>query len=233
LANKLKNWILRKLGHVKVNPDYAHDALGAVVLNSEPDCPQPFGYKTTWYTIKGETTQSVIDKLGLEIIGESNWETGIEYTQCVGGVFVSPQLNGYVLVINAPSMKDAGDYEHTQVQEHGTLFDELQYFGSHRVSDYYAWIKFVNRKLIRAYCYADVELWVEGAITEEELQLGFGKFPISRPGLDAMLESDDFSYDSFPDEESVLSISKAWGLDTTFADSAFGKSTGYVCKFTG
>ena len=85
------------------------------------------------------------------------------------------------------------------------LFDELQYFGTHRVSDYYAWAKVAGGNLVRAYTYfgdtGDVEQNV-GAITPEELALGFDKFPQS---------AEDFDDDTvLPNEEDVLDIAKAW-----------------------
>jgi len=37
-------------------------------VSMEPDAPQPFGYKMCWYAVKNEDPQSVMERLGLEVI---------------------------------------------------------------------------------------------------------------------------------------------------------------------
>ena len=193
-----------------------------IVPNVTPDFPCPFGYKTAWYAIKNETPQSVIEKLKLNIVCESNWEFGINYVYKNDNLFISPQIDGYVLVVGIIGLSH--NMNHEMVKKHSILFDELQYFGSHRVVDYYAWIKFAKQKLIRAYAYlgesGEVE-WNEGIITAEEVGLGFDKFPVS----EHTWEEDEKQ----PDEEDVIDIAKAWGVDPTFSDANIEKSTGYIC----
>ena len=50
-----------------------------------------FGYKICWYAISNETSESVIEKLKLKIISESNWENGINHVyNSSKHLFVSP-----------------------------------------------------------------------------------------------------------------------------------------------
>jgi len=195
-------------------------------VSIEPDFPRPFGYKICWYAVKNEDPQSVMDKLGLKVIRESNWKDGLDRTYgsrtCV---FVSPQLDDYVLVVGVTP-----DVDHNVVKKHALSFDEIQYFGTHRVSEYCAYAKFENGKMIRCYCYVGdmgEVTWCEGNMTPEEMRLGFDKFP---QRTDELL-SDDFDYDNIPDEESILSIAKAWGIDTTFESKTYEKGTGFICQF--
>jgi len=190
-----------------------------------PDFPSPFGYKVCWYAIKNETPHSVIEKLNLKVVRASNWEDGINYIyDSRDFIFVSPQVEGYILVINVRP-----DNEHDIVKGHALLFEELQYFGTHRVVEYNAWAKFADGKIIRSYCYIGDRgeiTWCEGHATDEEISLGFDKFPSS---TDEIL-SEDFDHENTPNEEDVLNIAKSWGVDTRFECGTYEKGTGFICK---
>lgn len=192
--------------------------------DTTPDFPCPFGYKNAWYAIENETPETVVEKLNLNIVAESNWQDGIDRTYYSDDVFVSPQVNGFVLVVGLIGM--TRNIEHEDVESHARQFAQLQYFGTHRVVEYHAWAKFADGKPIRAYAYlgesGEVQ-WDEGAITPEELELGFDKF---------VKVHEEFSDDTvFPSEEDVLEIAKAWGVDPLFGDGNYEKSTGYICGF--
>jgi len=191
-------------------------------IQTHPCLPGPFGYETAWYAIKGETPKSVIEKLKLDVACEANWESGIGYVYNFsdGEVFVSPEVDGYVLVIGLP-----GDNE--LARKHGVLFDELQYFGNHRVTDYYAWVRFANGELIRAYsiCRSTGEFWNKGNITDEELELGLDKFPVEE------ISGDSCEEHKIADEEFVLRIAKAWGVDPLFAEGEYEQASGHICRF--
>ena len=192
----------------------------------EPDFPCPFGYKISWYAIKNETPQSIVEKLKLKVIGESNWQNGIDRVHNLqNSAFVSPPLDDYVLVIGI-----SPDDEHEIVKKHALSFKELQYFGTHRVVEYHAWAKFIDGKIIRSYCYVGESgevTWCEGDITFEEKSLGFDKFPSSTEET----FSDEFDYGNLPNEENVLDIAKAWGIDPRFEGKTYEKGTGFICKF--
>jgi hypothetical protein len=193
-------------------------------FNAEPDFPQPFGYKIEWLAIKNETSQSVIEKLGLEIINEANWTSGISYVYDYNmrSIFVSPVLDNYILVI----MGDSGEANTCEkLIEYAEKFGEFQYFGNHRVSDCYAWAKFSGKEIVRAYFYRDSELEVKGKITEEEISLGFAQFPQTENYYE---EDKEYKY---PDEENVFEIAGAWSINPAFENHNYEKSTGFACRF--
>ena len=202
------------------------------VMSTEADFPVPFGYKTAWYAIKGETSLSVIEKLKLTVISEANWKIGLSG----GGIFVSPVIDDYVLVIDLPHWS-IDDVKGHGLEEVAKLFSELQYFGSHRMADYYAWAKSVDGKLLRCYSYVGGEghLENEGELTTEELALGFDKYP-KEDNFDEWTD-EDWETAVFPDEESVIGIAQAWGIDPLFCDGTFGnekyeKNVGYLCRYS-
>jgi len=200
------------------------------VISTEADFPVPFGYKTAWYVIKNETSLSVIEKLKLTVISEANWTFGLKEAYAKDGIFVSPMIDNCILVINLTH------WNSDDIKDDGKLFSELQYFGSHRVADYYAWAKFADGKLLRLYTYVggECQLENEGKMTIEELALGVDKYP-QEDNFDDWTD-EDWELAVFPDEDSVIGIAQAWGIDPffgdgTFSDGKYEKGVGYLCKY--
>ena len=207
-----------------------HDAIKPVEVpvitrpetGSDPDFPVPFGYKCNWLCVKASSPLEVIERLGLKNPEPSNWDKGIEMAYN-GYRFVSPVLDGYVLVVNfgmdiltlAPELLD----------EKAKLFPELQFFVTQRVSDYHAWARYINGVMIRGYGWSGCDGTVflnEGEFTPEEVRLGFINL---LPSEDA-----DWSKYKTPDEEYVLELAAAWGIDPAFSNTNYQKGMGYICR---
>lgn len=189
--------------------------------DAAPDTPVPFGFKATWLCVKADSPEAVIQKLGLRNPMKCGWRYG--FANLNYGTFVSPVLDGWVLVIGWGY--DIITEDPKRLDEVGAMFPKVQFFSSHRVSDYYAWVKYENGVKIRAYgyCGGNGEVFAnEGDPTDEEIELGFTDF---LPDSDA----DWDKYDT-PDEETVVMIAAAWGIDTLKLDK-YPASTGFYCKF--
>ena len=184
-----------------------------------PDKPVPFGYKNSWLCIKANSPEEVIEKVGLKNPRVCNWRDGVYGEK---GTFVSPVLDGYVLVVNWGW--DILDTDPARLGELAGKFSELQYFCTHRVSEYHAWVKYAGGEPVRGYCWCgDIGevLLNTGAVTPEEEELG----------LDKLLPDSGADWDSyeFPDEQNVLDIAAAWGIDTSFDRKTYPESTGFLC----
>lgn len=183
-----------------------------------PELPVPFGYKTSWLCIRSASPDEVITALGLKDPVPYGWKNGI-----ASGIFVSPVLDGYVLVINYGDDIITEDMQ--KLNDIGRRFSEVQYFSSHRVADYFAWVKYADGNMVRGYCWCGdmgEVLLNAGEITAEEKALG----------LDRLLQSSDGDWETaeFADEEHVLQMAAAWGIDTGFSDKQYPESTGWVCR---
>ena len=190
-----------------------------------PDKPRPFGYKTNWICVKCDSSERVIEALGLKNAARSNWEFGLSQTR--DRVFVTPPLDGYVLAVGYDTfgIMPSVDEELEALKAVAARFDEVQCYSSHRVSDFYAWAKFVDGQLVRGYGWNGGDGMVylnEGELTPEEENLGFDSF-IQR-------DEDDWESVEFPDEESVVEIAAAWGIDPLFEDSDYPEAFGYICE---
>lgn len=186
-------------------------------ISAQADTPLPFGYKTGWLAIKGGTPEQIIDTLQLKNKISANWQSGMKLAG-EGQIFVSPLIDGYVLLIGPMEL------ELEQLEEMAKNFEELQYFVSHRVVELHSWTLFRAGELVRHYYYIGESGEVEsiGELTEEEKELDFDSLIMS--------EDDDWDEATFPDEESVLEIAAAWGVDTSMQNHQEEKSVGYVCS---
>lgn len=184
----------------------------------EPEAPQPFGFKCSWLAVKTTDAQQVIQKLNLRNVRQANWTSGLAAAyEMDGEVFVTPALGEWVLVIGQ-SLPTAGGEGHPDeitpmIQSLSSVFEEVQYFSTHRTVEYHAWAKVQNGETIRAYAYlgeSGETIWDQGEMTEEEKEL-------------------DIQTD-FPDEEDVLQLAAKWSVDPAFEEQSYSPETGWIGK---
>ena len=185
-----------------------------LVLDDTPDGPVPFGYKTSWAAVKCGSPDEAIN--ALQLSGRrAGWTTGLAAAMRGQGVFVSPCLDGYVLVIGQ---------ELRQVPPEA--FAEVQQFASHRGSDYYSWALYRDGRKLREFAYESDRVMVDdGPLTSEEQALGFDALPRKYEGPESAERSDM----RLPDEEDVLNIAAAWGIDPRFENQTYPPSVGWLC----
>ena len=188
-------------------------------VSAQPDSPVPFGYKTGWLAVRCMDPQQLLLALDALDIRLAGWSGGLACAGERGQVFVSPMLDGLCLAVGLPELGD-----HPELLERlAEQFREVQYFSTHRVVEYHAWLKYEDGRLTRDYCYCGEQgavLRDAGELTREESALGFGRFP--RKGREAVCED-------FPDEEDVLNIAAAWGIDPRFEKKTYPPSVGWLC----
>ena len=179
------------------------------------DLPKPFGYKISWLAIQTENLEDVMSFLDVKEYTVCNWESGIK--ECNNDfIFVSPCVNGYIFVIGLFDCPEIDD-----------KFEDVFYFTSHRIVDYYGWSKYKNGKLIRKYLTSEEEILNIGDLTPEEIELRFNLFETS---LDEKTEDFDYEKIVYVCEENVMQISKAWGIDTSFENIEVAPATGYIFR---
>lgn len=186
------------------------------------DSPQPFGFKNGWLAIRCDSPDEAIESLGLSDPVPANWRTGLPQAGMDGRVFVSPCLDGFVLVIGLLDMA----YRRPALDTWAQKVPELQYFATHRVCEAHCWAKYLDHRLVRAYFFTGESgevTWDEGDMTAEEKELGFQRFPRG----DTEEWGDDIR---LPDEMDVLAIAAQWGIDPLFEQKTYPPAMGYLCK---
>lgn len=190
-------------------------------LSAEADAPQPFGYKCCWLALRCPSPEEAAEGLGLAPGLPANWETGLPCAWEEGRIFLSPCLDGYVLAVGV----DALDERREALARLAARFPEVQYFGTHRVAEYHCWARYAGGALERGYCYVGERgeaTWDAGAMTDAERELGFEAFP--KGG-----EAADWDSAAFPDEEDVLRLAAAWGVDPLFREKSYPPGVGLIC----
>jgi len=136
-------------------------------FNQTPDQPEPFGYKVSWFALRTSDPVSVLDALELGAGTPANWSSGLAdvYERSQDDdrwIFVSPPLNGWVLAVSS-------SWPYPTIETHHGIgarfdvvfsrlmkrFDDVQFFGSYRVSDFAAWARAVNGAPTRIFAYGD------------------------------------------------------------------------------
>ena len=188
-------------------------------LSAQPDGPVPFGYKTAWLAIRCTDPNQAAEALYCRNLQRANWATGLPRSGETGGaLFCAPVMDGFVLVIgqNLFTLTERRD----ELETLAGRFPEVQYFASHRISSSYCWARYEAGRCIRAYGIADGEvLWNTGELTPQERSIGFDAFPV--PGAEET--------GRWADEEDVLDIAAAWGIDPRFETKTYPPSAGWIC----
>ncbi len=166
--------------------------------------PVPFGFKMAWLAIKGVPAEKVAAVV-LPRSRRVEWAEGIKtvYDGWMEGVtFVSPAVDGWVFVVSG-GLPDAGDTKHPDritpviIKLSEKLATTVQYFATHRVSEYHAWALADHGKLIRAYAYVG---------DEDHVSLDTGKPTTGEQQL---------KLPTHPSEEHVMQVAGKWSVDPT------------------
>lgn len=209
-------------------------------IDTEPDAPIAFGYKCTWLAIRSMDVDEVVNCLPISDLRRANWKSGREAVY-KNHTFVSPSVNGWVFVVSH-QLPELGYPPHQEswsslMSKLSIRFDDVQYFGTHRVSSFHAWAWYRAGAEQRAFSFADHE-WVvgRGTPTEAEMELGF-EFPgltsegdgpdeANRRGGDEDLLLDDLWS---PCEQDVMDLASIWSIDPCTLDELdLPKSVGWI-----
>ncbi len=142
---------------------------------------ESFGYKNAWVAVKDRSPQAVAEAMSLRNVRRCDWAAGIKaayHYPSAGSVFVTPQIDGWVLCIGlplfAPLETRPPTFGQLAAEWAGKLQTEVQYFATHRIVEGHAWARAQPGRLERAYLYfgeSGETLFDEGPETAEERAL--------------------------------------------------------------
>ncbi len=227
-------------------------------FSQTPDKPESFGYKTSWFAVKASDPASVVDALELGETMPTNWASGLAAAYARQNsqgsdpwLFVSPTVGGGVLAISSRLPYPASVEAHRDIGRRFDIlffrlmrrFEDVQFFGSHRVSDFAAWARALKGKPTRIFAYADGQVLMNfGDQTSEEAKLGLadlsGLSPsdaedeIFRIAEEQGVEEEELvasglsrteaqarvrqnGRNAFPDERDVVDLAALWSVDPT------------------
>jgi len=189
--------------------------------------------------VRAADPATVLNALELEPGTPANWSSGLAAMYARGEdqwVFVSPPVSGWVMAVSTSWPYPTAETHHDIGKKFDLLFsrlmkrfDDVQFFGSHRVVDFAAWARAVDGKPIRLFgwsgCNGEVFM-NSGSQTPEEAKLGL----VDLSGLslqdstDAIFkaaeedgEKEDAGEEStrraFPNEDVVVELAGLWSID--------------------
>lgn len=156
-----------------------------------------FGHKCGWLAVRSGDSAEVAAAVGLTGSRTVGWDEGVDAAYSAE-VFVSPPTRGWVFVASASPPFDGLAVAALSARTGA----EVQYFGTHRTSDYHEWAFATGGRLVRRMlCAGSSGIFEqEGVPTSIEVELG----------IPAMTQ-DDWHVS----EETVMQIAAAWSLDPT------------------
>jgi hypothetical protein len=156
-----------------------------------------FGYKCIWLAVRGSSLDEVAAAVGLTGTRSVDWDEGV-HAAYDRQVFVSPPTAGWVFVVSAMLPFDGLAVAALSAR----LGTEVQYFRTHRVSEYHEWAYATGGRLVRRLCCngSSGTFEQEGPATAMEIKLGV-----------PAMTSDDWRIS----EETVMQVAAAWSIDPT------------------
>lgn len=148
--------------------------------------PYGFGYKMEWMVVNSNDIHTVAKFLRLKNVVTVNCLEGIIsiYENPDNKVLITKPINNWIFIVGFIPRKNYQDLKNLLI-DLSKEFKEAQYFGNHRVSDYYACGKAVGGK-IETFFVSETDLYNEGVEDDEPL---------------------------CTDEKEVLEIAEKWGLN--------------------
>ena len=152
-------------------------------FDQTPDKPKGFGFKVLWFAVKASNPASVLNALEFGETMPANWASGLATVYGDQWVFASPPVSGWILVVGLSLPYPTNETHHDIGKRFDVLFsrlmqrfDDVQFFGSHRVSDFVTWARAVKGKPMRIFAWSGSVgevLTNFGEQTPEEAKLGF------------------------------------------------------------
>jgi hypothetical protein len=191
-------------------------AAASARVDDAGDVPETFGYKIEWLAIGTTDHQAVADALEPVDVRPCGWSEGVERAyRDRGALFISPAVGGWTLAVGWMMQGRLSELL-PLLEQLSARFGEAQYFGNHRVSDYYAWAKAEDGRIVRAFESGNGEISIDhGPRTAEEESLG-----LRFTGVE------DDSNDLWPGEEHVMLIAGEWSLNPQHLDAYESRGQG-------
>ena len=215
------NWLKKGLASKSIEATQLDSVDGLPGLACSPDLPAAFGFKTTWLAVRSTDADAVFDALRLQDKTCANWESGVSFAHSGGvtngrvGVYVSPQIDGWTLVVTGHGFMTTSQENAQRVkdilQNLSRTFGECQYFGSHKVKGFCAWFKATDGKLERAFSLVGGQVFLnEGFADAAELDAT----PFDVSGLDNVGFQETLSEEDVDLQEDVpMTIAGAWSVN--------------------
>lgn len=202
-------------------------------VDTTPAKPVSFGFKIEWLAVKSRDHKEVANWLNKlqHPLHETNWESGVKgaYKHFC---FVTPSIHGWVLVLN-PNISDISHPDgQVFLQKMSAFFEEIHFYGNHRVNGYGAFGKFRNGEMLRGFSWADGQLFLNfGTPTTVESEIIEAYRYRFQDDTELLHWSDENGGGpALSDESSVTKIAGAWSVHPETLHEQNIDGLGYIFK---
>jgi hypothetical protein len=171
-----------------------------------------------WLAVKSNNPQAVQKALGLHNPTPCSWIEGMARVSDQK-LFVSPPVNGWVLVVGSllPDSSEDVDACFRFLHRLSRELGEVQFFSVNRAVGHHAWARFENGRVLRGYAWAGETLWNQGHKTWAERKLGLKCFEYFEGESRAPFTQFE---PVRTNAEKVLSLASLWSVDPTSVDDS-------------
>ena len=159
-----------------------------------------------WLVVKRRDLLAVQAALRLHHARFCTWVEGLTTAD---GLFISPPINGWILVVGGllPNPWKDIDACFRFVLDLSRKTGKVQLFSADRATLRHAWVKAERGRILRAYAWAERTVWVQGLPTREEINLQMTCFDYFEPLPSGKAAGLAANLDKIP------LLAAKWGLD--------------------
>ena len=193
----------------------------------EPLFDAPF----RWLAIRGNDSHRIQSALQLRNPRPCSWEEGL-HRALEHKLFISPPVNGWILVMGADLPDPADDPDETFhfISRLSKQLGEVQFFSTNRLFSHHSWVIADQGVVRRGYAWAGQTVWNQGVPTQAELSLRMTTYDYCQsPQRGFLSYSDPLGATT----EKVTALAARWSVDPTTVDfRRLRGSRGISGKFT-
>jgi hypothetical protein len=181
-----------------------------------PAAPLLFDNPRAWLAVRTTDVHSLVDALDLRHISPCAWADAPQRAE--EGVFVSPPIEGWVLLFGAglPEPSDDVDEFFKFLTALSRRCGLVTYFSTDAIFHHHAWVKANDGRIVRAYAWADEVLWNQGELTQAERDLRLYCLPYDwRPDHVSPRARDQARHNC----ERIPMLASRWGIEPRAVDA--------------
>jgi hypothetical protein len=175
-----------------------------------------FAAPSRWLAIRCQNPHLIQSVLDVQHVRACSWTDALA-TPFEPRLFISPPVNGWVLVLGCdlPDPADDIDACYKFLGNLSHKLGEVQFFSRNRAVSHHGWARLDSGKVLRAYMWAGETLWNQGSATdaERELKLRCLSYTETADVL-GLAEREVLAQNT----ERVSRLAAAWSIDPTSLD---------------
>jgi len=184
----------------------------------------------TWLAVKSRNSEDVARSIGLIDLQSYSSAGGLSETNR-DQIFVSPPVNGWVVVFGEGLPDPEADIDECFkfLIDMSDRLGHLQYFHGNHTLGHHAWVKVIERQVVRAYAWVGETVWNQGTTTIAEKKSGVRAFDYFEDDGDAYSNWETMRHNV----EQLPLLASIWSIDpVVLLDMSVRVKPGWIGRFS-